>query len=151
MRMAHPLAAIGLMLASLAQPAAPARAAQAVDRPVIDAILHAEREVCAAFERGDADWLERHLAPDFTLTGSTGEVTTREDEVASLRNGTRYAVFRNHDTQVRVYGDAAVTTGFTRVQGEGESSAMEFRFTDTWIRTPQGWTLVASHASRAAP
>lgn len=70
--------------------------------------------------------------------------------MADLRSGTRYRVFRNRDTKVRVYGDAAVATGITRVEGDsdGKPYALEFQFTDTYIRAPQGWAMVASHASR---
>jgi len=114
------------------------------------AILQAEQAICAAYQRGDADWLERHLDPTFTLIGSTGKLTTRAEEVADLRGGTRYAVFRNRDSQVRLYGDSAVVTGITRVEGQadGQPYALDFRFTDTYVRRPQGWVIVASHASR---
>jgi len=113
-------------------------------------ILQAERATCAAFEREDAQWLARHLHPTFTLTSSTGKVTTREDEVADLESGTKYDVFRNRDAKVRVYGDAAVVTGITEVGGssDGEPYALEFQFTDTYVRTPEGWSMVASHASK---
>lgn len=119
----------------------------------VAAILEAEREICAAFEREDADWLEAHLDPSFTLVNSTGKVTTAADEVADLRAGTRYDVFRNRDSNVRVYGDAAVVTGITRVEGgEGDARyAIDFRFTDTYLRRPTGWVIVASHASRMDP
>ena len=113
-------------------------------------ILQADRDICAAFEREDADWLERHLDPTFTLTSSTGKVTTRADEVADLRGGTKYDVFRNRDSKVRLYGDAAIVTGITRVEGksEGKPYALDFQFTDTYVRRAGGWALVASHASR---
>jgi len=114
------------------------------------AILKAEADICAAFEREDADWLEQHLDPTFTLTSSTGKVTTRADEVADLRAGTKYEVFRNRDSKVRIYGDAAVVTGITRVEGQadGKPYALDFQFTDTFIRKREGWAMVASHASR---
>lgn len=114
------------------------------------AILKAEADICAAFEREDAGWLEQHLDPRFTLTSSTGKLTTRAEEVADLRAGTKYAVFRNRDSKVRVYGDAAVVTGITRVEGQadGKPYALDFQFTDTYVRKPSGWVMVASHASR---
>ncbi|HJR74761.1 MAG TPA: nuclear transport factor 2 family protein [Luteimonas sp.] len=113
-------------------------------------ILKVEKDACDAFEREDADWLEKHLDPTFTLTSSTGKVTTRADEVADLRGGTKYDVFRNRDTKVRLYGDAAVTTGITRVEGQadGKPYKLDFQFTDTYVRKPDGWVMVASHASR---
>jgi hypothetical protein len=113
-------------------------------------VLKAERGICAAFEREDADWLEKHLDPTFTLTSSTGKVTTRADEVADLRGGTKYDVFRNRGSKVRVYGDAAVVTGITHVEGKagGKPYALDFQFTDTYVRKAGEWVLVASHASR---
>lgn len=125
----------------------------------VAAILEVEQAICAAFEREDADWLEAHLDPSFTLVNSTGKVTTAADEVADLRAGTRYDVFRNRDSKVRVYGDAAVVTGITRVEGRARAEgsehdaryAIDFRFTDTYVRRPSGWVMVASHASRMDP
>ena len=135
------------LLAVLLSAQQPARASEPED---VRRILQAEREICAAYEREDADWLEKHLDPTFTLTSSNGKVTTRADEVADLRGGTRYDVFRNRDSRVRVYGDAAVVTGITRVEGksEGKPYALDFQFTDTYVRRGDGWVLVASHASR---
>lgn len=141
--------ASALLLPALLLTSAPARSSEQDD---VRQILQAEREICAAFEREDADWLEQHLDPTFTLTSSTGKVTTRADEVADLRGGTRYDVFRNRDSKVRVYGDAAVVTGITRVEGKrgGKPYALDFQFTDTYVRKPEGWVIVASHASRIA-
>lgn len=115
-------------------------------------ILKAESAICAAYQNEDADWLEKHLDPTFTLTSSNGKVTTRADEVADLRGGTKYDVFRNRDSKVRVYGDAAVVTGITRVEGssDGKPYALDFQFTDTYVRKGGEWVIVASHASRLA-
>ncbi|TKR33097.1 nuclear transport factor 2 family protein [Luteimonas gilva] len=136
-----------LLIAALALACLPALASQADDGAQI---LKVEKDVSDAFEREDADWLEKHLDPTFTLTSSNGKVTTRADEVADLRGGTKYDVFRNRDSKVRLYGDAAVVTGITRVEGkaDGKPYSMDFQFTDTYIRKPEGWVMVASHASR---
>ena len=119
------------------------------------AILQAEREICAAYEREDADWIGRHLDPRFTLTASNGKITTRDDEVAELASGTaQYEVFRNHGTQLRFYGDdTAIALGVTEVKGVfgGQAFAADFQFTDTYVRTPKGWVMVASHASKLPP
>lgn len=136
-----------LLLSALLLASAPASSSEKDD---VAQILQVEHDISAAFEREDADWLERHLDPTFTLTGSTGKVTTRADEVADLRGGTKYDVFRNRDSVVRLYGDAAVVTGITRVEGSsgGKPYALDFQFTDTYIRKPSGWVMVASHATR---
>lgn len=119
----------------------------------VAAVLAAERAVCAAYQAGDATWLERHLDREFTLTSSRGVVTTRADEVAELRSGrTKYDVFRNHGSRVRFYGDAAVVNGITSVKGESDGAPFEadFQFTDTYVKRDGEWVIVASHASRLA-
>ncbi len=139
--------ALSLLTTAALIASTPALASEADD---VEQIMKVERDLCAAFEREDADYLEKHLDPTFTLVSSTGKVTTRADEVADLRGGTKYDVFRNRDSKVRLYGDAAVVIGITRVEGkaDGKPDALDFKFTDTYVRKPQGWVMVASHASR---
>lgn len=123
--------------------------AMSSDKTDVQKVLQAEHDICAAFEREDADWLEQHLDLTFTLTSPDGKVTTRADEVADLRAGTKYDVFRTEGSKVRVYGDAAVVTGITHVEGKtkGKPYAVDFAYTDTYVRMPTGWVIVASHAS----
>jgi ketosteroid isomerase-like protein len=115
------------------------------------AIRRVEAELCKAFEDGDAQILRKDLDATFTLTNSRGEVsdfTQNLEEVA--KREPRYEVFRNHDQNVRLYGDAAIVTGITTVKGraQGESFAADFQFTDTYVRRKGYWLLAASHASR---
>jgi len=114
-------------------------------------LLHTEAVLCAAFEQGDAATLRRGLDPTFTLTDSHGQVTGFARNVDDVtRRDPAYDVFRNHDQQVRLYGDAAVVTGITTVRGRSgkDAFAADFQYTDTWIRRADGWKIVASHASR---
>ena len=114
-------------------------------------IRRVEAELCKAFEDGDAPTLRKDLDATFTLTNSRGEVSDfaqNLDEVA--KREPRYEVFRNHDQNVRVYGDAAIVTGITSVKGrsKGEPFAADFQFTDTYVSRKGRWLLAASHASR---
>lgn len=114
-------------------------------------ILHADREVCRAFEDGDAAYLREALDDRFTLTSSTGVVTDRAQNIAEVeKRDPAYQVFRNRDQKVRLYGDAAVVTGITRVEGNSgaDAFAADFQFTDTWVYREGQWKLAASHASR---
>ena len=114
-------------------------------------ILRVEAALCRAFENGDAAVLRRYLHETFTLTDSRGAVTDLTQNVAEVERGEpRYEVFRNHGQKVRLYGDAAITTGITTVKGyaAGSSFAADFQFTDTWIYRDGGWKMAASHASR---
>jgi len=115
------------------------------------AIRRVEAELCKAFEDGDTQILRKDLDATFTLTNSRGEVsdfTQNLEEVA--KREPRYEVFRNHDQNVRLYGDAAIVTGITTVKGraQGELFAADFQFTDTYVRRKGHWLLAASHASR---
>ena len=49
--------------------------------PAQQEVMQFERDACKAFLDADASELERVLTPDFTLTLSSGEVSTRADEI----------------------------------------------------------------------
>lgn len=114
-------------------------------------IRRVEAAICAAFEHGDGGTLQKYLDERFTLTSSRGEVTGRSQNLAEvLSREPRYEVFRNHDQQVRLYGDSAIVLGVTTIKAtvEGKPFAADFRFTDTYVRHDGRWVLAASHASR---
>lgn len=115
-------------------------------------VLQFEREACKAFLNANAVELERVLTPDFTLTLSNGEVSTRANEIDELRSGkVHYDVFENYDMTARLYGaDAAVVLGKTRVKGtsEGKPFHRVVRFTDTLIKRDARWQLAAGHVSQ---
>ena len=74
--------------------------------PAQQEVLQFERDACKAFLDADVVALERVLTPDFTLTLSNGEVSTRADEINELRSGkVHYDVFENYDMLARLYGD----------------------------------------------
>ena len=74
--------------------------------PAQQEVLQFERDACKAFLEADVVALERVLTPDFTLTLSNGEVSTRADEINELRSGkVHYDVFENYDMLARLYGN----------------------------------------------
>ena len=115
-------------------------------------VLRFERDACKAFLDADPAALERVLTPDFTLTLSNGEVSTRANEIDELRSRkVHYDVFENYDMKARVYGDAtAVVIGKTRVKGTSDSKLFDrvVQFTDTLINRDGRWQLAAGHLSR---
>jgi ketosteroid isomerase-like protein len=115
-------------------------------------VLQFERDACKAFLDGDVAALERVLTPDFTLTLSNGEVSTRADEINELRSGkVHYDVFENYDMLARLYGnDTAVVLGKTRVKGTADGKPFDriVQFTDTVIKRNGRWQLAAGHVSR---
>jgi len=120
--------------------------------PAQQEVLQFERDACKAFLEADVVALERVLMPDFTLTLSNGEVSTRADEINELRSGkVHYDVFENYDMLARLYGnDTAVVLGKTRVKGTADSKSFDriVQFTDTLIRRDGRWQLAAGHVSR---
>ena len=120
--------------------------------PAEQEVLQFERDACRAFLDADPVALERVLTPDFTLTLSNGEVSTRGNEIDELRNGkVHYDVFENYDMNARVYGvDVAVVVGKTRVKGTSEGKPFDrvVQFTDTLIKRDGRWQLAAGHVSR---
>ena len=120
--------------------------------PAQTEVLQFERDACKAFLDADTAALERTLTPDFTLTLSNGDVSTRADEINELRSGKiHYDIFENYDMLARLYGDdVAVVLGKTRVKGTSEGKPFDrvVQFTDTLVKRDGRWQLAAGHVSR---
>lgn len=120
--------------------------------PAQQEVIQFERDACKAFLDADLAALERVLTRDFTLTLSSGEVSTRADEINELQTGKiHYDVFENYDMLARLYGnDTAVVLGKTRVKGTADGTPFDrvVQFTDTLIKRDGRWQLAAGHVSR---
>ena len=141
-------------LATLATLTFAATADDTRDEAAVVALLHA---ACEAYRVGDAAYLENALDSRFTLTDTSGVVTTRADELAAVRKGDpKYEILGDSEMKVRLYGDTALVTGITTVKGTSGGKAFHsaLQFTDTLIRRNGEWKIAASHVSparRAAP
>jgi len=116
-----------------------------------NAVLQTERELCTAYLKGDTGAIARGVMEDYTLTNSTGKITTRADDIEEAKtNDPKYKVFENHDMKVRVHGDTAVVTGRTHTKGisGGKAFDSEFQFTDTFVKDGGRWRLLAGHVSK---
>ena len=120
--------------------------------PAQQEVLQFERDACKAFLDAEVSALERVLTPDFTLTLSNGDVSTRADEINELQSKkVHYDVFENYDMLARLYGnDMAVVLGKTRVKGTADGKPFDrvVQFTDTMIKRNGRWQLAAGHVSR---
>lgn len=119
--------------------------------PTQQEVLQFERDECKAFIDADVPALERVLTPDFTLTLSNGEVSTRADEINELQSKkVHYDVFDNYDMLARLYrNDTAVVLGKTRLKGTADGKPFDrvVQFTDTLIKHDGRWQLAARHVS----
>jgi hypothetical protein len=90
------------------------------------------------------------LADKFVNTGSDGKVTNRAESLASAKT-TKYDSVAYDDLKVTAFGGAAVATGDFKAKGtdsDGKPLDSHERFTDTWVKMPNGkWQCVASHQS----
>ena len=110
-----------------------------------------QQRLAKAWMTADRAAIERIIAPDWTLTGADGRLSTRADVLrdAFETKVHRIAVIEIDDVRVRLFGDAAVVTGRTRGRGRYQDVPYDvsLRFTDVFVRRDGRWQAVASHAS----
>jgi ketosteroid isomerase-like protein len=124
------------------------------DRAAVAAL---DTEYQAAVERNDADAMARILHPEMILVIGRGLVFTREDLLRSARE--EEFVYEHQveeeDTQiVRLYGeDTAIVTALLWLKGTGPTGPFDRRlwFSDTYVRTPEGWRYAFGQASINLP
>ncbi len=101
---------------------------------------------------GDAESLSRLWADDLVVTVPRMQVLTRADALAMVRSGRiRFERYETSDIRVRVFGDAAITTGrLRRTRKVGEQRFDDdWQFTKAYVRRDGQWRVVAFHASEA--
>jgi uncharacterized protein (TIGR02246 family) len=125
------------------------------DRAAVAAL---DTEYQAAVERNDAETMARILHPDMILVVGRGAVFTREDLLRSARErDIEYErQVEDEGTQVvRLYGqDTAVVTARLWLKGtprEGAAFDRRLWFSDTYVRTPEGWRYAFGQASISLP
>lgn len=98
----------------------------------------------------DAAALDRIYADDFIGVGPSGTVRTKAQVISDFTSGDlRFQSITTDDVQVRVYGNAAVETGRSTMNGQdkGKTVPRDTRFTRVWIKQHGRWRLVANHYS----
>jgi len=129
--------------------------------PQADAAVVAQldTEYQAAVERNDWQAMDRILHPDFTLVLGNGNVYSRADLIASARNSdiTYEKQVELPGTQrVRLFGEhTATVTALLWLKGRRNSDGGDFEyklwFSDTYIRTRDGWKYAFGQASLRLP
>jgi uncharacterized protein (TIGR02246 family) len=116
-----------------------------------------EREWLDAYERHDAEAMNRIVADDFTITFPNGDMQNKARIIASLKapvKGTQTTYkFHTEDVESRAYGNTVILIGrvITQSQQEGGKTLREeSRYTDTYVKRQGRWQVVASHLSNVA-
>ena len=123
------------------------------DRQMVAAL---DTEYQAAVKRNDAVVMDRIMHDDFVLILGSGKTFTRDDLLTEAASGTY--VYEQQDVidgtrEVRVWGDTAVVTALLWVKGthEGEAFDRKLWFSDTYVRTADGWRYALGQASLPLP
>jgi ketosteroid isomerase-like protein len=128
------------------------------DTPKTDAqaVAALDTEYQAAVARNDADTMDKILADDFVLVLGNGTVYNKADLIKEARaKSIQYEqqVEVDNSQKVRVWGDTAVVTAKLWLKGTNGGKAFDRKlwFSDTYVRTKNGWKYVFGQASIALP
>lgn len=111
----------------------------------------------AAVERNDAEAMGAILHPDMILVVGRGTVITREEllEAARAQSYVYEHQVEDEGTQVvRLYGrDTAIVTARLWLKGTHNGEAFDRRlwFSDTYVRTSEGWRYAFGQSSISLP
>jgi hypothetical protein len=102
----------------------------------------------AAVIKQDKAALDRLLADDLTYTHASGKTQDKADYVSSIVTGPgRYESFKESDTKIRMYGKAAVLTGFVDVKLVN-AEPYRVRTIEVYVENGGRWQLAAKQSAR---
>jgi ketosteroid isomerase-like protein len=114
------------------------------------AVAALEQQWLQSQKTNNPDLVAPLLADKFIETGSDGKVSGKAEALAQAK-ATKYASADYVDVKVTVFGNTAIATGGFKAKEtdpSGKSLEINERFTDTWVKMPNGqWQCVASHGS----
>lgn len=112
-------------------------------------VLAAAARRAAALVAGEAAALTALHHPELRWTTYRGILLDRSAYVAGNTDGSlRWLAQRLEEPSVVVVGDTAVLTAVVvdEVSRAGRAETHRLRLTQTWLRTADGWVLLAAHA-----
>ena len=116
--------------------------------PVRELLRRQTQELLDAITSGSARVWDRYLDPIVIYTTEDGDVRTKAEMVRNTRplpNGVSGTIVVA-DFKVALHGEVAVTTYLNdeHENYHGHQLHCQYRSTDTWRKTAQGWRLIAS-------
>jgi ketosteroid isomerase-like protein len=116
-------------------------------------ILALEKAWNRALEEKDTKALDMLLASTMVSVDIDGSVQSKSEFLASIK-APDYQPSQavTEQSNVQVYGDAAVVVGILRIKGteKGKPFVHRERFVDTWIKSNGGWQCVATTSNLIA-
>jgi hypothetical protein len=114
-------------------------------------LLDIQQQLARAWVEGDRAFIERVLAPEWSVTQADGSILTRANVLCSAfeTDGLRVKSMVVDEVAVRLFGTTAVVRGRTAATGTDKDLAfnVRMRFTDVFLKRDGEWQAVASHAS----
>src|SRR5260370_36530368 len=113
-------------------------------------IRQLDHERIQAQINADAAALERIYAADFIGVGPSGAVRTKPQVISDFTSGElKFQSITTDEVQVRIYGNTAVETGRSTINGQdkGQTVPRDTRFTRVWVKQQGRLRLVADHYS----
>jgi len=115
-------------------------------------LLQIEREIGRANLDCDYKYFDQVEGEDFIFTDAAGTVSNKKQDMAGekdcRKSDGKYDV---DDTEVRLFGNAAVVTGRITIVHKNKEEKLvtrRSRFTDVFVWRDGRWQLVAGHSSR---
>jgi ketosteroid isomerase-like protein len=110
-------------------------------------LIQLESRFNDALVRADLKTIKEIEADDLIFTDATGAVTSKADEMQSLKSGDlKFESIQMTDTRVQDFGGVAVVAGrlVEKVQYKNADISGTYRFTDVWAKRKGQWEHVAS-------
>src|SRR5437660_11999773 len=117
---------------------------------VEEAIRKLDNERIQAQIHADSTALDRIYAADFIGVGPSGAVRTKPQVILDFTSGElKFQSITTDEVQVRIYGNTAVETGRSTMNGQDRGKAVprDNRFTRVWVKQRGHWRLVLNHYS----
>jgi len=126
------------------------RARRDQGRSIEQVIRQLDDERIQAQIQSDGAALERIYAADFIGVGPSGAVRTKPQVISDFTSGElKFQSITTDEVQVRIYGNTAVETGRSTMNGQDRGKAVprENRFSRVWVKQQGRWRLVLNHYS----
>ena len=113
----------------------------------LSVLLDLNRDYIASVQNGDVLRFDEILADNFRCSNPDGSLVDRQGFLTQTARPVSIANLRAEDVEIRLFGDVAIIharTAYTVAGGQAGAG----RYTDVWVRQPDGWRCVSAHVTR---
>ena len=138
------------LLCAVSLPALAADKKQEKSGNAVEQVTALTRQNRDAALKGDANWMQQHLAPGYVSVGPTGAVSNREQVIQNMKSGAmKYDAIDIKDQKVKLFGNTAVvdTEAHVKATSNGQPVDGDFRATHVWVKEGDTWKLVSFQAT----